>query len=120
MDMIKIVGIALTSIIIIIIIKQYKPEFALYISLLASILIMCIFMDKLGGIVSFISNFSNKMNRKSGIFKDTHQNYRNCDSNRICCTEFAKMLEKMPLVQKLIWEEKSSSLPCLFPLFHLC
>lgn len=67
MDMIKIVGIALTSIVIIIVIKQYKPEFAVYISLIASILIMGIFMDKLAGIVSFISNFSNKISRKSRI-----------------------------------------------------
>ena len=34
MDIIKIVGIALTAVIIIIIIKQYKPEFAVYISLI--------------------------------------------------------------------------------------
>ncbi|MCI8621891.1 MAG: hypothetical protein HFJ50_09660 [Clostridia bacterium] len=51
MDIIKIVGIALTAIVIIIIIKQYKPEFAVYISLIASTLIMFIFIDKLAGIV---------------------------------------------------------------------
>lgn len=64
MDIIKIIGIALTSVVIIIIIKQYKPEFAVYISLIASILIMFIFMDKLAGIVSFISGFSEKVSRK--------------------------------------------------------
>ena len=51
MDIIKIVGIALTSVIIIIVIKQYKPEFAVYISLLASVLIIFIFIDKLALIV---------------------------------------------------------------------
>lgn len=64
MDIIKIVGISLTAVVIIIIIKQYKPEFAVYISLIASALIMFIFMDKLAGIVAFISNFSEKISRK--------------------------------------------------------
>lgn len=64
MDIIKIVGIALTSVIIIIIIKQYKPEFTVYISLIASVLIMFIFIDKLAGIVGFINDFSNKISRK--------------------------------------------------------
>lgn len=64
MEIIKIIGIALTAVIIIIIIKQYKPEFSVYISLIASVLIMFIFMDKLGGIVAFISDFSNKISRK--------------------------------------------------------
>ena len=35
MDIIKIIGIGLTSLIIIIILKQYKPEFALYVSILS-------------------------------------------------------------------------------------
>lgn len=72
MEIIKIIGIALTSVVIIIIIKQYKPEFAVYISLIASALIMFIFMDKLAGIVSFINDFSEKISRKSRISKDTN------------------------------------------------
>lgn len=63
MDIIKIIGIALTAVVIIIIIKQYKPEFAIYISLIASCLIMFIFMDKLAGIVAFISDFSKRISR---------------------------------------------------------
>lgn len=47
MEIIQIIGIGLTAVIITIIIKQYKPEFAVYISLIASALIMFIFMDKL-------------------------------------------------------------------------
>ncbi len=63
MEIIKIIGIALTAVVLIIIIKQYKPEFAVYISLIASILIMFIFIDKLSGIVNFISDFSEKISR---------------------------------------------------------
>ena len=90
MDIIKIVGIALTAVVIIIIIKQYKPEFAVYISLIASALIMFIFMDKLAGIVTFISDFSEKISRKQRIPKNTNQNNRNCHSNGICCTAYVK------------------------------
>ena len=37
---IKIIGIGLVALIIIILLKQYKPEFAIYISLLAGVLII--------------------------------------------------------------------------------
>ena len=102
MDIIKIVGIALTAVIIIIIIKQYKPEFAVYISLIASVLIMFIFIDKLSGIVSFISDFSNKIGQRKRLPKNINQNNRNCHSNRICCSEYARMWVKMQLELKSI------------------
>lgn len=35
MDIVKIIGIGLTALIVIIILKQYKPEFAVYVSILA-------------------------------------------------------------------------------------
>ena len=38
-DTIKIVGIGLLALILIIVIKQYRPEFALYISLIAGVFI---------------------------------------------------------------------------------
>ncbi len=91
MEIIKIIGIALTAVVIIIIIKQYKPEFAIYISLIASILIMALFMDKLSGIITYISDFSKRISRKSRIHKNTNKNHRNCYSNRICSTEYVKM-----------------------------
>ncbi len=68
MEIIKIIGIALTAVIISIIIKQYKPEFNIYISLIASIIIMFIFMDKLTGVVNFISTFSEKISRGSRVY----------------------------------------------------
>ena len=69
MEIIKIIGIALTAVVIIIIIKQYKPEFAVYISLIASTLIMFIFMDKLAGIVAFINDFSEKISGSQEFLK---------------------------------------------------
>ena len=47
MDIIKIVGIALVALIIIILLKQYKPEFAIYISILTGVLILFLVFDKL-------------------------------------------------------------------------
>lgn len=60
MDIVKIIGIGLISLIIIIIIKQYRPEFAIYISIIAGILIISISMDKLGSIINLLTTLNNK------------------------------------------------------------
>ena len=60
MDIIKIIGIGLISLIIIIIIKQYRPEFTIYISITAGILIITLCMDKLSGIINILTTLSNK------------------------------------------------------------
>ena len=60
MDIIKIIGIGLISLIIIIIIKEYRPEFAIYISVIAGILIIAFSLDKLTGIINILITLSNK------------------------------------------------------------
>ena len=60
MDIIKIIGVGLISLIIIIIVRQYKPEFTLYVSLLAGALILIFIMDKIGGIVDLLTSLANK------------------------------------------------------------
>lgn len=62
---IKIIGIGLISLIAIIIIKQYRPEFAVYISIIAGVLILFVAIDKLSGIVNLLQTISDK----SGINK---------------------------------------------------
>ena len=59
-EVIKIIGIGLISLIIIIIIKQYKPEFAIYISIVAGVLILFLIMDKLEGIINLLKTISSK------------------------------------------------------------
>lgn len=59
-EVIKIIGIGMISLIIIIIIKQYRPEFAIYISIIAGILILVISLQKMGEIVSLIKSISDK------------------------------------------------------------
>lgn len=65
MDIIKIIGIGLIALLIIIILKQYKPEFAVYVSLIAGVLIFFMVLDKLSGIVSILTTLSNKTNINS-------------------------------------------------------
>lgn len=60
MGVIKIIGIALIALIIIILLKQYRPEFAVYISLLTGVLILVLVMDQLAGIISLLQSLANK------------------------------------------------------------
>ena len=55
MDIIKIIGIGLIAVIIIIILKQYKPEFAMYASLVAGMLIFALIATKLSGIIEVLA-----------------------------------------------------------------
>ena len=58
MDVVKIVGIALVALIIIIVIRQYKPEFAIYISIIAGVMILILGMDKISQIISLLNSSS--------------------------------------------------------------
>lgn len=60
MEVIKIIGIALVALIIIILLKQYKPEFAIYISLLTGVLILLLVMDQLTGIINLLQSIASK------------------------------------------------------------
>ena len=57
---IKIIGIGLVALIIIILLKQYKPEFAIYISLLAGVLILLLVMDQLTEIILLLQSLASK------------------------------------------------------------
>lgn len=58
MEIIKIIGIALVALVIIILLKQYKPEFSIYISLLTGVLILILVMDKLTGIINLLETMA--------------------------------------------------------------
>lgn len=59
-EIIKIIGIGLTALVIIIILKQYKPEYAIYISIIAGIIILLFSMEKISGIINLLQSISNK------------------------------------------------------------
>ena len=60
MEIVKIIGIGLISLIIIVILRQYKPEFALYVSLIAGILIIALVIGKISGIIEILKSLANK------------------------------------------------------------
>ena len=60
MEIIKIIGVGLTALIVIVILKQYKPEFAMYASIIAGAIIIFMVMDKITAIISLLTNLSNK------------------------------------------------------------
>lgn len=59
-EIIKIVGIGLVGLVVVIILKQYRPEYAIYISIIAGILILFLVMDKLSGIINLLKSISDK------------------------------------------------------------
>lgn len=60
MEIVKIIGVGLIAVIIIMILKQYKPEFAIYASIITGIIIIFLVLDKLTGVITLLSNLSNK------------------------------------------------------------
>lgn len=60
MEIIKIVGIALIALIIIIMLKQYRPEYAIFITILTGILILFLVMDRLTGIINLVQTIQSK------------------------------------------------------------
>jgi len=60
MDIVKIIGVGLTATIIIIILKQYKPEFAIYASIIAGTIILFMVMDKLAAVMNILKSLANK------------------------------------------------------------
>ena len=65
MDIIKIIGIAFIAVIIIVILKQYRPEFAIYASIIAGVLILTLASGTLSGIIDMINSISSKTNINS-------------------------------------------------------
>lgn len=62
MEIIKIIGIGLIALVIILILKQYKPEYAIYISLISGILILTLSLGQLSGIINLLKDISSKVN----------------------------------------------------------
>ena len=70
-SVVKIIGIGLVALIIIIIIKQYKPEFAIYISIIAGIIILYMILDEFKNIISLLQTITTKSGINSQLLKIT-------------------------------------------------
>ena len=60
MDIVKIIGVGLIALIIIVVIRQYKPEFTMYVSIIAGVIILFLALDKVTGIITLLTNLSKK------------------------------------------------------------
>lgn len=69
LEIVKIIGVGLTALIIIIILKQYKPEFTVYVSIIAGAIILLMVMDKLSAVVNILSSLANKTGTGSTFLK---------------------------------------------------
>lgn len=68
MDIAKIVAIAFISVIIIGIIKQQRPEFTIYASIISGAIILYFVFNELTPIISMLQNLSDKMGVTSKFF----------------------------------------------------
>ena len=59
-EIIKIIGIGIIGLILIIIIKQYRPEFAIYISLITGALILYLAIDELSNVINLLKQICDK------------------------------------------------------------
>ena len=67
MDIIKIIGVGLVAVIIIIILKQYKPEFTIYVSICTGAIILAMLLTRLSGIIELLTDLSNKISDANGF-----------------------------------------------------
>lgn len=68
MDIAKVIGIAFVAVIVISLIKNHRPEFAIYASMIAGAIILFLVVKELTPIVSMLQNLSNKMGVSSKFF----------------------------------------------------
>lgn len=69
MDIIKIIGVGLIAVIVITVLKQYKPEFTVYISICAGAIILGLVMTRVSAVIQLLTELSNKVSDTNGFLK---------------------------------------------------
>lgn len=69
MDIVKIIGVGFIAVIIIVILKQYRPEFAIYVSIIAGVMIILMITDSVSGIIQIMQDIASRTNINSGFLK---------------------------------------------------
>ena len=69
MDIVKIIGVGLIALIIIIILKQYRPEFTMYVSILAGVIILIMLVNPISGLINLINSIASKANINTQFIK---------------------------------------------------
>lgn len=65
MDIIKIIGIGIIALIVIIILKQYRPEFAVYTSIIAGIAILLLSLSEISSVIALLKDIASRANINS-------------------------------------------------------
>ena len=65
MEIVKIIGIGLIALVIAIILRQYKPEYAIYVSLIAGALILALSLSQASDLFQLLRNLASKANISS-------------------------------------------------------
>lgn len=65
MDIVKIVGIGFLTLVVSLVLKEYKKEYAIYCSLIGGIILLTSSFETIKEIVGFLSNISNKTSYNS-------------------------------------------------------
>ena len=68
MEIIQITGVAFIATFIIVLLRQYKPEFTIHISIIAGIIILGFVIFKLSSIIELIQSLSNKLGVNAKFF----------------------------------------------------
>lgn len=69
MDIVKVIGVGFIALIIVIILKQYRPEFAIYVSIISGIIIILMLSNQIKGILNLINEISRKTSINSQFIK---------------------------------------------------
>ena len=69
MDIIKVIMVGLIAVAIIVILKQYRPEYAVFVSIIAGVIILLMATGKINTVISFVNTISNKTNINSQFIK---------------------------------------------------
>lgn len=70
MDLFKIIGVGLATVLTALIVKQAKPEIAVVISISGGIIMVLMLVESLTSIISIFSSLINKSGLSSGIFQN--------------------------------------------------
>lgn len=65
MEIIQIVGVGLVTTILVMVIKQHKPEMAVQLTILFGVLILLFMMDKIAGVVGVLRELASRVNISS-------------------------------------------------------
>ncbi|MBR3134475.1 MAG: stage III sporulation protein AD [Clostridia bacterium] len=69
MDIFKIVGVGIIALTIVIILKQYRPEFAIYGSIIAGVIIIIMLSDDIKEMIGLINDIAGKTNINTQFVK---------------------------------------------------